>query len=161
MADLSLQENVHPFLQKLSQRHQMILMSGLRPFSYEPGEYLIREGEPANSVYLIRTGKCVIEATDANGKVITIQTLGSGSVLGWSWLVPPYDWQFSCRVEEEIEGLAIDASWLREQCEEDVVLANHVYLNLMRVLTERLFALRKETFRLTADAAEKPTDQIG
>ena len=115
MADLSLQKNIHPFLKKLSQRHQLLLMSGLRPFSCEPGEYILREGEPANTVYLIRTGKCVVEATNAKGETITVQDLGSGSVLGWSWLIPPYAWQFSCRVEEQMEGLAIDASWLREK----------------------------------------------
>ena len=47
-----------------------------------------------------------------------------------------------------------------KKCEEDVVLANHVYLNLLQVLTERLFALRRETIRLTSDSLQQPADQV-
>jgi hypothetical protein len=32
--------------------------------------------------------------------LITIQTLGAGEALGWSWLFPPYQWHFSARAVE-------------------------------------------------------------
>jgi ferredoxin len=51
--------------------------------------YIFREGEEANEFYIIRNGKVSPEIISPGKEPIIIQTLESGEVLGWSWLVPP------------------------------------------------------------------------
>jgi hypothetical protein len=45
--------------------------------------------------------------------------LGEGEVLGWSWLLPPYQWHYSARAIEPTEAIALDGVALRGLCEQD------------------------------------------
>ncbi len=159
MAHPSLEQHVHPFLEKLSERHRLLVMSGIRPFSREPGEYLIREGEQADTLFLIRAGHGMIETSALKRPPVPVQRIGPDCVVGWSWLLPPYRWQFSCRAEDSIEGLAIDSSWLLERCEEDFTLDNHLYRNLIEAMGERLTALRLQCVRSATNPSEEQSDQ--
>jgi CRP-like cAMP-binding protein len=132
----------HPFLQALNEQHQMRLASGVRPFTASAGEYLAREGEPARAFYLIQTGQVEIVAHLAERGAAPIQTLGAGEVVGWSWLLPPYRWQFDARAALAVQGLAFDAAWLREQCEKDHELGYQLLKQLLAVVSSRLAATR-------------------
>ena len=71
-----------------------------------------------------------------------IQTVGAGEVVGWSWLLPPYRWQFDARATSAVQGLVFDAAWLREQCEQDHELGYHLLWQLLVVVSSRLAASR-------------------
>ena len=59
---------------------------------------------------MIHHGKVVLEATYVSGEgLIPIQTLGAGEALGWSWLFPPHQWQFSARAVEPTEAVVFKA----------------------------------------------------
>ena len=132
----------HAFLNGLSERHRMLLASGVRPFTAGPGELLAREGETAKSFYLIDAGHVALALhTPARG-VVPIQTVGPGEIVGWSWLVPPHRWQFDCRAVDQVEGLAFDAEWLREKCEQDQDLGYQLLKQLVSVIANRLAATR-------------------
>jgi hypothetical protein len=73
---------------------------------------------------------------------LPIQTLGPGDVVGWSWLLPPYLWQFDARADGVVEGLVFDATWLRDQCEQDHELGYHLLKQLLAVVGSRLVACR-------------------
>jgi CRP/FNR family cyclic AMP-dependent transcriptional regulator len=40
-------------------------------------------------------------------------------VLGWSWLFPPYRWQFDARAVEPVRAFRLDGNCLRTKCEAD------------------------------------------
>src|SRR5262245_40794797 len=84
----------HAFLRGLSQRDLLALASAARPFTTAAGQYLAREGEPAHAFYLIQSGHLALETRSPEGGQVSVQTAGPGEVVGWSWLVPPYRWQF-------------------------------------------------------------------
>jgi hypothetical protein len=48
-----------------------------------------------------------------------VQALGPGEVLGWSWLLPPYEWHYSARAAEPTDVVALDGKALRARCEAD------------------------------------------
>lgn len=132
----------HPFLQGLSEPHRRRLAAGARPFTANAGDYLVREGEAATAFYLLAAGHVAISAhLGKRGKVL-IQTLGPGEVVGWSWLLPPFRWQFDGRATDAVQGWALDAAWLREQCAQDHDLGYHVLKQLIAVLSGRLAATR-------------------
>src|SRR5208282_1310540 len=99
-----------------------------KPFRAASGEYLAREGEPAQAFYLIQSGHVGIGTHLGERGEVPIQTLGAGSVVGWSWLLPPHEWQFDARAVDTVEGLLLDAAWLREQCAQDHELGYHLLL---------------------------------
>src|SRR4051794_29046202 len=46
----------HSFLKDLSERHRMLLASGVRPFSAAPKDVLAKEGELAKYFFLVQSG---------------------------------------------------------------------------------------------------------
>jgi CRP-like cAMP-binding protein len=132
----------HTFLDGLSERHRALLASGSRPFSAGPGELLAREGETATTFFLIQAGRVALDLHAPGRGVTSIQTVGPGEVVGWSWLVPPHRWQFDCRAVDAVRGLAFDGRWLREKCEQDHELGYQLLRQFVAVLANRLAATR-------------------
>jgi CRP/FNR family transcriptional regulator, cyclic AMP receptor protein len=60
-------------------------------------ELIFREGDPANRFYLILDGAIALETSTKERGSVPVQTIGANDVLGWSWLFPPYYWQFDAR----------------------------------------------------------------
>jgi CRP/FNR family cyclic AMP-dependent transcriptional regulator len=137
----------HAFLDGLSDQHLMRLASGVRPFSKAPGEFLAREGKPTQSFYLIQSGHVEIGGHNPNGAFVPLAEVGSGEVVGWSWLLPPHRWQFDCRARDTVQGLVFDAEWLRDQCEADHELGYHLLKHLLAVVANRLAATRLSATR--------------
>jgi len=134
----------HPFLSGLDNRLLMQLASGVKPFSAKAGEYLGREGKPATSFFLVQSGHVAIESPSPHGSPGVIQTIGPGEVIGWSWLLPPYQWQFDCRAVDTVQGLSLNAEWLRWQCEQNHELGYHLLKHLLAVVGGRLAATRRQ-----------------
>jgi CRP-like cAMP-binding protein len=132
----------HSFVQALSEQHRMRLASGVRSFTAAAGEYLAREGQPAHAFYLVQSGHVGIGTHLAKGGAAPIQTVGPGEVVGWSWLLPPFRWQFDARAMDAVRGLSFDSQWLRDQCEQDHELGYHVLKQLVAVISSRLAATR-------------------
>ena len=135
----------HGFLAELSDRHLMKLATVASSFETPAGGYLTRTGEAANSFFLIQSGHVEIGKRDENREFTPISTAGPGDAIGWSWILPPHQWQFDCRATEDVHGIALDARWLREQCESDHELGYHLLKHLLAVVANRLANLRNST----------------
>lgn len=132
----------HDFLSQLGERHRMRLATGVRPFTAKDGDVLAHEGQTASAFYLVQEGRVAIGQRDDRA-FKTIDVAGPGEVVGWSWLLPPHQWQFECRALGPVRGLAFDAEWLREQCEQDPELGYHLLKHLFKVVVQRLAASRR------------------
>jgi CRP-like cAMP-binding protein len=130
----------HDFLHRLGERHRMLLASGARPFTTTPGQYLARDGDPAKAFYLIQSGHLEVGTVIADQGEAIVQNLGPGDVVGWSWLLPPYRWQFNVRATDTVQGIAFDAEWLREKCEQDHELGYQLLTQILEVVASRLAA---------------------
>jgi CRP/FNR family cyclic AMP-dependent transcriptional regulator len=74
--------------------------------------------------------------------VTTIQTVGAGEALGWSWLFPPYRWHFGALAVESVEAVALCARTMRNRMEENHEFGYAIALRVGHVLLERLQATR-------------------
>src|SRR3974377_979568 len=128
------------FSEERSEQHRMRLASGAQPFCAPPGEYLALTGEPAHAFSVIQSGQVAIGTHLGERGAVPIQTLGPGDVVGWSWLLPPYEWDFDARAVDTVRGLFLNAAWLRAQCEQDYELGYHVLKQLLHAVTSRLGA---------------------
>ncbi len=138
----------HAFLEGLSHPHLRSLAGCALHARFPAGNYLSREGARATSFFLINAGHVAVEIHSASKGVVPIQTLGAGEVLGWSWLLAPYQWQFDARAIDDVEVFVLDARGLRERCESHHELGYQLLLRLVRVMAERLAAARVQLLDL-------------
>jgi CRP-like cAMP-binding protein len=105
---------------------------------FEAGDVLFREGDQANTFYVIRHGTVAIEAYGAARGEMTIETVEPGEVLGWSWLFPPYRWHFDARALSQVRATAFDGACLRGKCDDDPGLGYDLMKRFAQVMIERL-----------------------
>ncbi|MCS6816463.1 MAG: cyclic nucleotide-binding domain-containing protein [Blastocatellia bacterium] len=132
----------HPFFAGLDARHIQLIVGCATNVRFDAGQMIFREGEEANEFYVIRHGKVALEIFVPGRGPITIQTLGEGEILGWSWLVPPYHWRFNARAVELTRAIALDGKCLRTKCEDDHDLGYELLKRFAYIIEQRLQATR-------------------
>lgn len=138
----------HPFVEGLKPEHINLIVGCATNVIFEPGKYLFKEGEDANSFYIIRSGKVALEVYSPEKGSIIIQTLGEGEVIGWSWMVPPYQWKFDARAVELTRVIELDGNCLRNKCEDDPSLGYEIMKRLANVFDIRIGAMRMQLLDL-------------
>ena len=131
-----------PFLKDLEPQHLELITGCASNVRFESGHYLFHEGEEASNFFLVRNGKVAIEIFTPDRGPITIQTLEPGEVLGWSWLVPPYQWRFDAKATELVLAISLDGVCLRTKCEEDHDLGYQLLKRFTDIMDQRLEATR-------------------
>ena len=122
---------------------QLELIAGCgRNVTFEAGARLFREGDAAETFFLVRHGIVALDTYVPNRGALTVDTVGPGEIAGWSWLVPPYRWHFTGRAVEPVRAVQFDGTCLRGKCDEDPVLGYDLAMRFARMLVERLQATR-------------------
>ena len=88
-------------------------------------------------------GEVSIETEHPPGTITAVQVLGDGDVLGWTWLIPPYEWQFSARARSSCSALALNAIAIRTRCEEDHDFGYEMMKRFSSIMLQRLHAFRR------------------
>ncbi len=130
----------HPFFRNLDPAHLELVVGCASNVRFEAGEFVFREGEAADHFYLIRQGKVAIEICPPQGEPIILQTLSEGEILGWSWLVPPYHWQFDAKAVELTRAITLDGKCLRKKCQEDHSLGYELLSRLVPIIGKSMEA---------------------
>lgn len=151
-----------PFLKGMSQRHVEILASCARRTHFDEGQIIFRQGETANRFYLIEEGAVdLVAATKSGERKIVAGTIRPGGVLGWSWLFPPYEWQFTARASWETSAIFFYATILREHCETDTSLGFELFKRMAAEMVKRLQSARRRLLESASGfspiGAEHPT----
>jgi CRP-like cAMP-binding protein len=132
----------HPLLKDCQPKYIQLLVECASNVRFDAGETILRQGEEANLLYLIRQGRVALEIPDSPRGPIIVQTLGEGDVLGWSWAITPYRWHFDARAVELTRAVALDGKCLRNKCELDHDLGYEVMRRVTHVMEHRLQATR-------------------
>ena len=111
-------------------------------FRFKTGEFLAREGQEFDQIYLIREGTIGMEISAPGKGRLTFMTAGPDEVVGLSWLVPPYRWTYDVHAHSDIRAIGLDAACLRRKCEADPTLGYDVMKRFMPVVVDRLHATR-------------------
>jgi CRP/FNR family cyclic AMP-dependent transcriptional regulator len=135
----------HPFMSDVPREYLPLLAANALDVTFAPDEVIFRTGDPANRFYLIESGEVHLESR--NGACVLIQKLGPGEVVGWSWLFPPYQWQFDARATRSTNAIFLYGSRLREACEDEPVLGYALMRATASALVGRLQSTRRELFR--------------
>lgn len=145
----------HPFFQDFDADALALMAGCARNERFEAGQTIFSQGEQADRFYIIRHGQVSLEiAVPAKGRLV-LQTLGEGDVLGWSWLVPPYTWTFGARADGLVRAISLDATCLRNKCEQNHELGYRLLQRFVPVMAERLTAARLQLQDIYAPSKPK------
>jgi CRP/FNR family cyclic AMP-dependent transcriptional regulator len=133
---------------------QLELIAGCaRNVGFNKGERLFREGDPADTFYLVRKGRVALSIhLPARGAVV-IETLDPGEIVGWSWLFPPFVWHFDARAVDDLRTVAFDGACLRAKCEADHDLGYELMGRFASVMIDRLQHTRLRLLDIYGDGS--------
>jgi CRP/FNR family transcriptional regulator, cyclic AMP receptor protein len=135
---------LHPFLAGMNRSQRALLTDCAMAVHFEKGQIIFREGEMANRFYLIETGKVILESSEGLGNPVIFDTIGRGSLLGWSWMFPPYTWRLTARAVEPTSAIFFYGTILREYCERDCSLGYELFKRMAPVMIKRMQAARRK-----------------
>jgi CRP-like cAMP-binding protein len=134
----------HEFFRGLGPRDTEFLAANAEQRTLEQGEILFEHDQPADRFYLIRDGRITVGVPAIEGPSLEVQTLGTGEILGWSWLIPPYRWNFRGRVIEAGEVLEFNGETILARCEKDPAFGYPLMKRFATLMSERLEAARRK-----------------
>ena len=105
---------------------------------FDQDETIFRQGDPADTFFVIRHGSVALETFVPARGPVTIETIESGDVLGWSWLFAPYRWHFDARALIDVRATAFEATCLRAKCDANPALGYQLMSRFAQVMIERL-----------------------
>lgn len=109
---------------------------------FEAGDYLMREGDPADSFYVLRRGRVGLEIAVPQRGAVTVETIDGGGLIGWSWLVEPHRTHLDARAIGTAHVVAFDGACLRGKLDADPALGYELMKRFLPVIVERLQATR-------------------
>ena len=110
--------------------------------TYQAGEYLFREGGSADKFYLIRHGGVALELYAPGREPIILQTRRDNDIMGWSWFIPPYRWEWDARALQLTRVVSFEADCLRAKLEQDHSFAYDMMKRFLPVIHDRMKAAR-------------------
>ena len=137
----------HSFFSGLKPEHMNFFTKCATPTNFKAGETIFKEGQEVDNLYLITDGLVSIEMRSVN-KPLVLETLQANDVLGWSWLLPPYQAHFTCKAVKDTRVIALKGETLRQKCKEDHDLGYELLTRLIKVVTSRLEATRLQLFSI-------------
>lgn len=137
MDDLRGVIRAHPFCAGLDEEHLALLVGCTRNLHFRGNEFLMREGQSEDRLYLIRRGHVALETPRPGGEPVCLETLGPGDVLGVSQ-VTPHAAHLDCRAQDGVVALAIDNACLIRKMDEDPKLGYAITKRLLDRTYQRL-----------------------
>jgi CRP-like cAMP-binding protein len=134
--------NEHPFLEGLPHPWLDRLALQARRANYHQGYRLFSEGGKAEHFWLVRSGLIALNIHTPQRGDVVIETIGPGTVLGWSWQFPPYRWHFGAVAAEHTLTIRFDAAGVRRLCADEPALGYELSQRFMSIVMERLQATR-------------------
>ncbi|MDX3526696.1 cyclic nucleotide-binding domain-containing protein [Streptomyces sp. ID05-39B] len=122
------------------QRHRLMTLA--REVSFPEDTRIFEAGGTADRFWVIRSGAVTLDQRVTSVQRVTVASLGAGDLLGWSWLFPPYRWDFGAEAFSPVRAYEFEAQPVLKLCEEDPALG----LSLVRIVAE-ILAHRLETTR--------------
>ena len=146
MSEQSIEEylSANAFFSGMDSSFLKFLSDSTNELQIKTGEVLFKYGNPADKFYLLRRGQVAIQVPALMGPSLDIQTLGPDQILGWSWLIPPYRWNFLARALEDSDLLEFDGSAILARCEEDPKFGYELVKRFATLMSDRLNAARQK-----------------
>jgi CRP-like cAMP-binding protein len=140
---------------RLTAAQRATVASTAREVRIDSGLPIFEEEQHADGCWLFHAGHVELSTHVPGRGPVVVQTLGPGDVLGLSWLVPPYRWQFTATAVEPTTATELDTDHLRRLAAEDPDLGYLLVLALFEELLTRLQNTRARLLQLYRSPREQ------
>jgi CRP-like cAMP-binding protein len=141
----------NPFFEGMSDAHLETMAGCGKLVHFKAGEFLLHEGEKADTFFLVREGEVVIETYDPAVGPISVARVAAGGVTGFSWLFPPHSNSFDSVALTKVSALALDGECLRGKAEADHELGYQLMKRFAQLMLDRLRATRRQVLDVYAN----------
>ena len=132
----------HPFTRDLNPHYLHLLIECATYERFGAQQQIFQESFDADHFYLIHSGSVALQTFAPGQGIITVQTIGAGDALGWSWLFPPHRWHLGAVAVEPTEAAVLGARGLRAKMEENHDFGYAIAMRIGQLMLERLKATR-------------------
>jgi CRP/FNR family transcriptional regulator, cyclic AMP receptor protein len=133
-----------PLLKGMAERYIELLAEDSMPAEFRTDELILKEGGNANRFYLIVEGRVAVESPVEDGEAVPVEILEPGDLLGYSWLFPPYYWQFDARAIMPTKAYCFHGNHLRKLCEANHELGYELMRRFAEIIYKRLQTVRRK-----------------
>ena len=114
------------------------LMELAREVSFPEDARIFEAGGTADRFWVVRSGAVSLVQQVTSVQRVTVASLGAGDLLGWSWLFPPYRWDFGAEAFSPVRAYEFEAQPVQKLCEEDPALGMTLVRLVAEILAHRL-----------------------
>ena len=105
---------------------------------FPAGHRIFADGDYADKFWLVQSGYVALDVLVPGEGLAVIGRVGIGGLVGWSWLLPPYEWAFGAVCVTEVKAFQFNAQAVRDRCAADPALRDELTRRLFEVVTGRL-----------------------
>jgi CRP-like cAMP-binding protein len=106
---------------------------------FAPGEVLMRQGDPADAVYLVTAGEAEVSVAGAGGAPVVVRSMGPGALFGETAVLARTTRTATVTARTEVAALRLSDTLFAELLDESPELARAVLV----LLAERLASERQ------------------
>jgi CRP/FNR family transcriptional regulator, cyclic AMP receptor protein len=115
---------------------------------FEPEEVILHEGDEASELGIVISGRLALRTLVPERGLVTILSVESGDIFGWSACLPATTAQSTVVATEASRALVIDGATLRAALKADHGLAASLYPRVLQAVARRLRATRLQLLDL-------------
>ncbi len=132
----------YPYFANISEEALKEVAMISEEISAAAGSTLYKQGDPADSLFIITEGEMDLQYELGNGELRTVDTVVAGDLAVWSSVVEPYRCTASGTLRKDTKLIAINAPKLRELMESNHDLGYRLLLSVTKLLATRLEGAR-------------------
>ena len=132
----------HLFFKGLKNEHISSLVKCASFSVFDKDKYIFSAQEEAKYFYLILEGSVSLQIFSHERGTVRLEAIEEGQFLGWSWLFPPYKWQFDAKTLEHTRVIIFDAQALKIVMAQDWELGFKIHKLFTQLIIQRLQTLR-------------------
>ncbi|MFE5077569.1 Crp/Fnr family transcriptional regulator [Streptomyces halstedii] len=126
----------------LSHEHRDRLNGVSREVSFPEDFRIFDEHQPAEKFWVIHSGAVALDLAVPGSRRTVVETLGSGDLLGWSWMFPPRLWHFGAAAFSPVRAHEFEAAAVLALCDEDSAFGLAWTRAVAQILAHRLDVAR-------------------
>ncbi|MFB7762072.1 MULTISPECIES: Crp/Fnr family transcriptional regulator [Streptomyces] len=140
-------------LRVLPPTHRERLMALAQEVSFDQGERIFEEKGRADRFWVLRSGTVTLDMQLSGPRPTPVTSLETGDLLGWSWLFPPYEWDFGAEALSPVRAYEFDGAQVQAVCDDDPDFGYALLRVIAEILAFRVRAARTRLLDLFAPHA--------
>jgi CRP-like cAMP-binding protein len=130
-------------LKALSPEHRERLLTLASEEAFDAGARILEERERADRFWVVRSGSVTLDLRlRDDDRPMEVSTLRTGDMLGWSWLFPPYEWDFGAEALSPVRSYRFDGREVQQLCDEDPAFGYALLRVVAEILAHRVHKAR-------------------